>query len=577
MRKDQTETAKQAVLDIGAMQERGQRVIGKQSVGRNELDFDARLEERTGQHALAESALIPSSVDNKVSPPRFIDVIRNRLNTLRLSWTPLRKDIRLFGNWFEFDMAAVAQKLHQSTIAVELGPDAAVESLRIGRKKHPHKLEAYQTLWRFLYSVGIRKIELDVRLERNQIEDVLILIHAHRRGIVRRLPGKVSRGVPASLLSEEGAHIACTSTFIRDETLTVFYSYCATRFSRTVRWFEKKNRQFHDHRALFHAAPKYALLIGAIAAGPSIAYALSTGNWYLLLLSGFVAAVLIGLIYLFFLTVGSVEYDNEEKAYRLAKAYDKLEAHSNRIQADIDRARLVQERLLPDLSDMPLAGRLDWAASFMPEEDVGGDYFDAHALDENRVAILFTDVSGHGMGAAFITAILKTTFQAWVDNESTLSDLIERLNHNSYRLTPDDSFAAVFVGIYDASKRELCYVNGGHQPEPWRIPGDMEEPISSLSHARTLVIGIKENIEIKASRLTLKPGDAVLFVSDGIVENTDLDGRQYGTGKFEAFLKTQRGIAVKELVGSIVNEMAAFSESAEPSDDRTVLAFQIKA
>lgn len=522
----------------------------------------------------ADSSVHPAETHDSV-PLGFLEVVRNKLNALLMCRTALWKDIQSFASWLELDAASVANEANQSTILIELGPDGVVETMRIGPKKYPHKLIMYQRLWNFLYPLGIRYIKLDTRLEKNQVEDVLILLYSHRREL-KRHAGEIVRGITSHLLSKKGVLVACTCSSIQNETLLISYSYCTLRFSRIVRWFERGHKTFRDHRALFHAAPRYALLIGLIATGPGVILAYIYSDWYLLTILGLGAPVLIGLIYLFFMVVGSVEYDNEEKEYNLIKAYDKLKVYTDRIQTDILRARMVQEQFLPDLSNMPFSEQLDWAGSFAPAEQVGGDYFDVRALDDNRVAILFSDVSGHGMAAAFITAILKTAFQAWVDNKSTLPELVGQLNSNLCRLTPTESFASVFVATYDVSTRELCYINGGHQPEPWRISAKNEKSISALSDAHTLIMGIEGDIAIKTSRQTLKPGDIILFVSDGIIENQNVDSEQYGTDKFEKFLETKRQSPVQNLVKLIVNEMEAFSKDAEQSDDRTILAFQIK-
>jgi serine phosphatase RsbU (regulator of sigma subunit) len=509
-------------------------------------------------------------------PLGFCQIARNKLNALLIRRTELWKDIQRFAGWLESEATSAAREANQSTILIELGPDGLVETMRIGLKKYPHELNVYQRLWNFLEELDIRCVKLDARLEKNQVEDVFVLLYGHRRELARRRYGRASRGVIRALLSTQGVLVACTRSSIQDGTLIVSYSYCTLRFSRIVRWFEREHEAFPDHRALFRAAPRYALLIGVVTTCPGIILTYIYKDWFLLTILAIATPVLIGLIYLFFMVVGSVEYDNEEKEYNLVKAYDKLKVYTDRTQADIHRARMVQERFLPDLSSMPLSDQLDWAGSFAPAQQVGGDYFDVRTLDDNRVAILFSDVSGHGMAAAFITAILKTTFHAWVDNKSILPELVSQLNWNLCRLTPEESFAAVFMAIYDASTGEFHYVNAGHQPEPWRIPANSEKSISALSDARNLIMGVEENITIVTAGQTLKSEDIVLFVSDGVVENQDADGEQYGTDRFEKFLDVKRQRPVRDLVKLIVNEMEAFPKGAEQSDDRTILAFQIK-
>ena len=89
-------------------------------------------------------------------------------------------------------------------------------------------------------------------------------------------------------------------------------------------------------------------------------------------------------------------------------------------------------------------------------------------------------------------------------------------------------------------------------------------------------MGVNREIEIEPSRLTLGSDDIVLFVSDGVVENQNAEGQIYGTDRFGDFLQAQRGGSVQSLVESIVNEWRAFSSDAKQTDDRTVLAMQIK-
>jgi sigma-B regulation protein RsbU (phosphoserine phosphatase) len=276
------------------------------------------------------------------------------------------------------------------------------------------------------------------------------------------------------------------------------------------------------------------------------------------------------------MVAGSVEYDNEEKDYQLTRAYREVTTYADQVRADLNRAQTIQRRFLPDLTNGRLLENLDWAFNFDPVAEVGGDYYDVEYLDDDRIAILFSDVSGHGMAAAFVTGILKTTFASWIDSKLELSDFVGMLNSTMCSLTPVENFAAVFVGIYDCSTGELSYVNAGHHPQPWRIPAANGESISSITGGRTLLMGVDRDIEIEPSRLTLGAGDIVLFASDGVVENQNAEGELYGTERFSAFLQTQRGEPVRNLVNSIVEEWRSFSTDARQTDDRTVLALQVK-
>ncbi len=77
-------------------------------------------------------------------------------------------------------------------------------------------------------------------------------------------------------------------------------------------------------------------------------------------------------------------------------------------------------------------------------------------------------------------------------------------------------------------------------------------------------------------RRTLASGDTVLFVTDGITEAHNREGRLYSTEDFQEFLETQRGRSAADLADNIVREVSEFAQGEPQTDDRTVLAMHIK-
>jgi sigma-B regulation protein RsbU (phosphoserine phosphatase) len=323
-------------------------------------------------------------------------------------------------------------------------------------------------------------------------------------------------------------------------------------------------------------APRYALLVGIFVLIPGLLFAFYFKSFPLAYITIAQAIILGSLVYVFLQSIGSIEYDNEEKTYNLQKTYRKMKLYNDRIIRDIKRARLVQDKFVPQVSAMPLSNKIEWASSFVPAMEIGGDYFDIRQISDERIAILFSDVSGHGMSAAFITAILKTTFQSCIDNNNSLPELIEKLNTALYRLTPEDSFAAVFVATYDLSTNTYSYINSGHYPQPWLISAKKPGQLYPIDEAGTVILGIQDRIAVESAECKLESGDIVLFVSDGIIEAQNIDGAYYGLEEFEDLLKTKRYDSPSQLVGFIMDEIGRYSKDAEQTDDRTILAFKVK-
>jgi serine phosphatase RsbU (regulator of sigma subunit) len=523
---------------------------------------------------------IEAAVEREPEPDgtrlRLVEQLRHRLGLFVLRFRRLGAEIRRLAEWLEADGLPAARAAGQECLCLLLDGNPGERPAGLRVRHTPDRLLDYPHTAQFLAALGIRRLELDVRLESNQVRDVLRFLYSHRR---RLPPGHRASGRrrPTCRLCEPGGlMLFCTRATLRDETLSVSYSYCTTCLSRLVGWFMRRQNHLRDHRTLFQAAPRYALLVGLIAVIPLVLYSFVRNHWLLIGLTIAEVLTLSVLMYLFFMTVGSVEYDNEEKAFRLRTAYGKLNRYAERIQADLRRARTVQQRILPDLANMPLSDRIDWAASFVPEAEVGGDYFDVAAVARSKVALLFADVSGHGMSAAFVTAIIKTAFQGWVDEGGSLRQFGRHLNSTLNRLTPDDSFAAVFVGTFDAVTGMLEYMNCGHNPEPWLIPADPAAPILSLSDARNTLLGFQERIPLDPAERELHPGDKLVLATDGIIEARNVEGDFYGAERFEAFLQANRGLEVGQMAEAILQEVTRFARSAPQTDDRTLLLLKIR-
>jgi len=283
------------------------------------------------------------------------------------------------------------------------------------------------------------------------------------------------------------------------------------------------------------------------------------------------------------LTIRKYQQQLQKQNELLKQKNIQLKKSNDKINADIDRARIVQQLFLPKTENMPNLDKIEWAHSFEPAEKVGGDYFDACLINKNHLAIIFSDVCGHGMSAAFITAILKTTFQSWLDCSKSLSELGTTLNSNLYRLTPSDSYAAAIIALYNLDTGKCRYVNFGHYPEPWVIPAKKSKPIQTLSNAPSLVLGFLEKIDFPIAEFTLHPGDSMVFVSDGILEHCDPDHSEgdchpgeleYGTERFKNFLGKNRSLPVSQLIEKIKSEISTHCGTNEQFDDRTILAFR---
>ena len=503
--------------------------------------------------------------------------LRYRFNLILSRISSLGKQFDWLGRWLELDIFPAAQKLHCEVVLLEVLPEGVIRLKSPNMLNATTELDGCVELCRFLRSVHLHELELETRLESNQVKDVLVFLYTYRRAMSNRYNDKKGlTGVARQLCLNEGLHFCCTQMHLQDHTLKLEYSYCVTRLSRLVHWFEQKHRHFSDHRALFYAAPRYGWLVVALILTVLLIFIFTQSTQFLIVATLLEAAILFAIIYVFFTSMGSIEYDNEEKAYRLNNAYTTLDRYAQRIRDDLAMARTVQQKLLPEASEMPLCERLEWASSFVPATEVGGDYFDVEDVGNGKVAMVFADVSGHGMAAALITVILKTTFQSWGEEQLPLADFVRQANRNLCLFTPEGRFVVLIAALYDVVERRFDYVNCGHSPEPIHLPSDANQPVEYLTGTGAMLLGVQGDIDIAESRRPLAPGDKILFITDGLTEASNSHNVFYGKERLERLLQDHRGRHAEELVKLLVADVAAFSMDAEQGDDRTVLAFEIR-
>ena len=510
---------------------------------------------------------------SEISPSLWM-ALRNKYQFLKMRGTRLWEETLSFSRWFELEASHLATKKSQDEIWIDLDVQGNVQRLWIGAIEKDETLLQYHTLWRFLVSLGIHKLCLDPRLEMNQIQDVFVFLKGQEKAL--RIRENIHKKTLSSdFLEGKNIHFSCENVVLKENVLIVKYSYCTLKYSQLVHWLKKRNKSFHDHRSLFKMAPRYGSIIAGIILLPEIILAVLHNEWLIFWLLLAAALSLYGIAYLFFMVIGSVEYDNEENIYRLSRAYEKLKFYTSRIQADIKRAQTIQQCFLPNTKTMPMTDSVDWACSFEPADEVGGDFFDVQHFTDDRVVIIFGDVCGHGMAAALVTAVLKTTFQDWLRAPSSLEKLAKQLNHNVCLTTPTGDFAAVFLATLNGRTGQMEYINCGHNPEPWLYHSITPE-MQKLNKASCMILGIEEDMDITKATITVQSGDGVFIVSDGITENQDIEGNLYGEQRFEQLLLDNSALSISEIAQLINEESESFSKGASIKDDQSLLAFRIK-
>ncbi len=249
-------------------------------------------------------------------------------------------------------------------------------------------------------------------------------------------------------------------------------------------------------------------------------------------------------------------------------AHQQLVVQQERIRRELELCRLIQNEMLPH---HPLRlGLAEVKGVSIPAREVGGDFFNYFVLPGGEVALLVGDVSGKGVGAALLMANVQATLRARLPLEQDLAQLADALDRDLEENTPPEVYLTLFVGIVDTQRRELRYVNAGHNPQfVLRTNGGFERMDST---GRPL--GLLAGAGYEEITLPLDEGDILFFYTDGMVEAENERGDFLGADRLEAALASSPRPDVDSVLVHVENTVRAFRGETELSDDATMMALR---
>jgi phosphoserine phosphatase RsbU/P len=258
-------------------------------------------------------------------------------------------------------------------------------------------------------------------------------------------------------------------------------------------------------------------------------------------------------------------------------------AQRQRIDREIEIARQVQERLLPQI--YPVVKGLDFAGFSRTAQEVGGDYYDFIALENGRLGIAIGDVSGKGISAALLMASIRSALHGLTFSGTiSLARLIEGLNRIIYDSSTSNRFVTFFFGEYDPDTRTLDYVNAGHNaPVLLRptAPGmdSFCNPESPCTVQRLEtggpVIGILTEVHYDQGRLQLYPYDTLIAFTDGISEAMTADYEEWGEERLIAAARKNNHRSAQDTVTRLIECADRFTAGAAQNDDLSVVVLKV--
>jgi PAS domain S-box-containing protein len=223
-------------------------------------------------------------------------------------------------------------------------------------------------------------------------------------------------------------------------------------------------------------------------------------------------------------------------------------ALQNALQFEQERhiAETLQQALITE--ELPTVPGVELAALYQAAAgaEVGGDFYNAWPLPDGRLAVLVGDVSGKGVEAAGMTAMVRYMTEALAHREPRPGRLVSELNALLNARLPAGALVTLVLAIVDAERDTLSWCSAGHPP-PVLVTADGErralddpDPPCGAFDAQPF----HEHVTPFAE------GDLLLLYTDGIIE-ARRQGREFGEEGLGMALDEASGEEPGRLVRSI--------------------------
>ena len=281
---------------------------------------------------------------------------------------------------------------------------------------------------------------------------------------------------------------------------------------------------------------------------------------------GTVVITLVGILYhLYTESRSALEVRNLE----LQRTVDVAQTHSEQQGQELEKAREIQEGLLP--KKIPQVKGLEVAGAWQPARVVGGDYYDVLKFSERKIGICIGDVVGKGITAALLMANLQASFRAFAEEGVSPGALCGKLHGVISNNVAQEKFVTFCYCTIDAEKNKLTYASAGHCP-PLLLRGRGEA--ISLKEGGT-PLGILPGKEYADTEVQLEAGDRLVLYTDGLTEAMNAEDEQFGEPRLVGLGRKNMGLGAPELLEVIRKEVSAFSGGSF-QDDFTLVVVAVK-
>jgi serine phosphatase RsbU (regulator of sigma subunit)/anti-sigma regulatory factor (Ser/Thr protein kinase) len=239
------------------------------------------------------------------------------------------------------------------------------------------------------------------------------------------------------------------------------------------------------------------------------------------------------------------------------------------VSRELEIAQEIQHLLLP--RTLPQLAGFGLAGGWQSAREVGGDFYDAIALDGNSLLLLIADVMGKGVPAALFATTMRGLLRGLAQHTSDPGEFLGGLNRLLFpELSSVNMFITAQVVHIDLPSRRVTAASAGHCPLLFVPPG--RSGFSALP-TEGLPIGVLPDTVYRPQTALLRTPAALLLHTDGLTDMRNPAGRPFGQRRLKAWmganLVPER--PATEVRDRLTTELNRYRGGAAMTDDQAFL------
>ena len=259
------------------------------------------------------------------------------------------------------------------------------------------------------------------------------------------------------------------------------------------------------------------------------------------------------------------------------------------LEKELEVAETVQSALIPEAKTHRVDG-VELFGKYLPASQCGGDWWSFFHVAHGQVLVLVGDVTGHGVPTTLITAsvnaccdeLQRTTaemrrmqaeddscIKEYLERRGSLAYLLSHLNRTIAKVGRGHFLMTFSAALVDSNRNVLTYASAGHEAG-LLVRGEAGD-VEALHVGPSVRLGEFSMAQFEERTYSLRPGDTLVWYTDGLLDAVNPKQRPYGDGRLLRILRKYREEEVDRLAEKIVADVVSYAEGGAIRDDVTLV------